>query len=370
MTSSHPVDYSRFCHREAVSLEKAGYEVSLIGLRSDSSVRVPPGLTLIPVEERHGLAKRKTISCIRQLALAQDAAVYHCFDPWTLDVALSISRCRPQVKVVYDSTELYPEYYAERGDLPLLMRCILAGRVRRLEAEAARRADAIIETNSTRARRFTARNREPVLVPNYPSVDAVPRPKPERQPLIAYTGLVSKHRGFDKLLAAFAQVAQEFPQARIRVAGSFDPRSDIRRWTESFIKDQRLAERVEFLGWLPYQQMLQAVSGCLAGVILLQPGRTNDFTGQPNKLFEFMVSGLAVVASRFPEIAPVVEETCCGWLVDPADVTSIAGVLRQVLSNAQESVRRGDEGRRAVLERYNWTQAEKNLLSLYEKLCR
>ncbi|MEO0082727.1 MAG: glycosyltransferase family 4 protein [candidate division WOR-3 bacterium] len=368
MTSSHPVDYSRFFHREAVSLARAGYDVSLIGLESGSKQRPRKGVSVFAVPRLRGIAKSRTLALIRRLAEEQAAAVYHCLDPWTLELGLTIARRHPGTRIVYDSTELYPAVYAERDDLLAPVRWLLALRVKYLEREALRRADAIIETNATRARRFADQGREPVLVPNYPALDSVPEPATRRKPWLAYTGMVTRHRGFDKLLEAFAKVVAEFPDARLRVVGNFDPHSDIERWAKSFVAQTGIAGQVEFLGWLPYEQMFLTIRESSVGIILLQPGRTNDYTGQPNKLFEFMAMGIPVVASDFPEIAAVVRSAGCGWLVDPTNVNKIAHVLRAVLGSPERAQAAGRAGRQAVLERYNWAEAEKNLVGLYRCL--
>ncbi len=370
MTSSHPVDYSRFYHREAASLAKAGYVVNLVGLKPTSSVSPSGGISLFATEERRGLAKLRTLAEIYRVALRLKASVYHCFDPWTLAVALVLARRSPHIKVIYDSTELYPSYYAERKDIPLILRRFLACFVRQLEQVAVRRIDGVIETNLTRAQRFRKYGREVTLVPNFPLTQSLSTFVAQREPVIAYTGLVSRERGFDKLLVAFARLAHGFPDLRLRIVGDFDPRGNLAQWSAAFIKKHNLNTKVELLGWLPYEQMLRAISKCLVGVILLQPGRTNDYTGQPNKLFEFMACGLAVVASNFPEIAPVIGEAGCGWLVDPTNISSITQALRTALANPECCQAKGFAGREAVLNRYNWSQAEANLLNLYQKLAR
>ncbi len=368
LTSSHPVDYSRFLDREAVSLAHAGYHVTMVGLKQTGPKALPAGIRVIAVPENRGLGKLKTLRRLAQVAIAEKADLYHCYDPWSLAVGLWIRKARPGVLLVYDSTEHFPRAFLERDDLPGPVRAAGYALVRYLEDCAVRRAHGIIETNPTRARRFLVRGRKPVLVPNYPRLNLISGMGGRRKPWFAYTGLVSFHRGFDKLLQAFAQVAKRFPDARVRVAGSFDPRTDIKEWTRSYLRQMEIEKQVEFLGWLPYEQMFSALQPCSAGMILLQPLRWNDYTGQPNKLFEFMAMELAVIASDFPEMSRVISKTGCGWLVDPTDPKSIVRTLEQVLMNPAECRARGLRGREAAVERYNWSSAERALLALYEKV--
>ncbi|WP_243669690.1 glycosyltransferase [Methanoculleus chikugoensis] len=92
------------------------------------------------------------------------------------------------------------------------------------------------------------------------------------------------------------------------------------------------------------------------GLLVFQPDYYNAYIGLPNKLFDYMLCGLPVVASDFPEIRKVVAETECGVLVDPTDPPdAIAEAITYLLEHPDAARRMGGEnGRKAVLERYNW----------------
>jgi glycosyltransferase involved in cell wall biosynthesis len=218
--------------------------------------------------------------------------------------------------------------------------------------------------------RFKKQGCTPVLVPNYPPLDMLAEPMAERKQWFAWTGLVSRPRGFDRLLEALVPVASRFPEVRLRVIGEFDPRDDIEARSRKFIQAHGIETNVEFLGSLSYTAMFDALRPCLSGLILFQPERGNDYTGQPNKLFEFMGSGLAVIASDFPEIGPVVREAGSGWLVDPRSPDAIAAALTSALTDPNGCRDKGEAGRRAVVKRYHWGIAERALLDLYARLGR
>ncbi len=366
MTTSHPVRYSRFFDREAVSLARAGYDVRLIGMGTQDETQSESGVKLISFARR---TKPRMIAEVAMVAEQESCDVYQCLDPWTLRAGLRFKR-RRGTKLVYESSEWFPRMRLDRKDQPLPVRWLGWLAVTRLESAAGRSADAIIETNQTRAGRFLRRGRTPVLVPNYPPLTMLPEPSPERKPWLAWTGLVSRPRGFDRLLSAMVPVARRFPEVRLRVIGGFDPRDDMESWARGFIRAQGIEANVEFLGSLPYQAMFEALRPCLAGLILFQPERGNDYTGQPNKLFEFMGSGLAVIASDFPEIAPAVLDAGSGWLVDPRSPDAIAGAMSAALTDPTACRARGEAGRRSVVERYHWGIAERALLDLYARLRR
>ena len=54
--------------------------------------------------------------------------------------------------------------------------------------------------------------------------------------------------------------------------------------------------------------------------------------------------------------------------VDPADVDAIAKTIQDVLSDQQAALKMGENGRAAVLNKYNWGIEEEKLFALYKKL--
>jgi glycosyltransferase involved in cell wall biosynthesis len=354
-----------------MSLARAGCRVTLVGLNRTATDSLPPDLGYVRVEPRKGIRKPGTVRDMFRAARELRAGVYECFDPWALAVGLMLKRGWPDARVVYEATESYPRIQLQRRDIPFPLRWISYVLVRFLENEAVRHADRLIDTTRTRARRFARLGRRVTVVANLPPLDFVPETGPERKPWVVCTGLICRHRGFDILLRAFALVAPKLPDARLRILGRFAPGEGLEDWSRDFLRQTGLESRVDFLGWIPtYQGMFKELASCSVGAILFQPYWWNDYSNLPDKLFDFMATGLAVIASRFPEMGRVVDETGCGWLVDPTDPVRVADAMEQALANPSECRARGEAGRKAVLARYHWGIAEKALLDLYAGLAR
>jgi glycosyltransferase involved in cell wall biosynthesis len=371
LTSAQLVDDSRFLHREAASLARAGYEVTLVGLKRTPEQDEVPGVNIITVPKGRGIRKPDTLRGIYAAARRCRARTYQCFDPWALAIGLLIKRCRPGVRVVYEATESYPRIQLERRDRSILLRWPSYMAVRLLEHLAVRRADWIIDTSPTRARRFARHGRRVSIVGNLPPKEFAQQNGQERKPWIISTGLITRHRGFDVLLKAFALVAPKLPEVRLRVSGRFAPGEGLEAWSRDFLKQKGLESRVDFLGWITaYRGMFAELRSCSVGVLLFQPDWWNDYTNLPNKLFDFMATGLGVIASRFPDMGRVVEQTGCGWLVDPADPVAVAKALEHAFEHPEECRARGEAGRRAVLGGCNWETAERVLLEIHDRLSR
>ena len=79
-----------------------------------------------------------------------------------------------------------------------------------------------------------------------------------------------------------------------------------------------------------------------------------------------MLMSLPVVASNFPLYRDVVEIHRCGLTVDPARPQEIARALVYLIEHPHEARQMGANGRRAVLETYNWEKESQKLLQIYD----
>jgi len=75
-----------------------------------------------------------------------------------------------------------------------------------------------------------------------------------------------------------------------------------------------------------------------------------------------------VLASDFPVYRKFVESAGCGFLVDPTDPASIAEKILWLIRNPQQAKQMGENGRRAVVDRYNWEREARSLVATYEEL--
>ncbi|MHB8174458.1 MAG: glycosyltransferase, partial [Nitrospirota bacterium] len=86
------------------------------------------------------------------------------------------------------------------------------------------------------------------------------------------------------------------------------------------------------------------------------------------KLFEYMMAGLPVLGSNFINLERIIMENECGLTVDPTDPARIAEKIMYLANNPEISRKMGENGVKAVMERYNWEKEEEKLLALYHKI--
>jgi glycosyltransferase involved in cell wall biosynthesis len=82
--------------------------------------------------------------------------------------------------------------------------------------------------------------------------------------------------------------------------------------------------------------------------------RLADFHFSPLKLFEYMAVGKPLVASRYPDIASVVEDGAAGLLIEPGDVRELSAAIQRLLRDPELAARLGARARRTVAAAHTW----------------
>lgn len=97
-----------------------------------------------------------------------------------------------------------------------------------------------------------------------------------------------------------------------------------------------------------------------AGIVTFLPS-PNHTDAQPNKMFEYMSSGIPIITSDFPLWREIVEGNHCGICVNPLDPIEIANAINYIIRNVDSAELMGINGQRAIKEKYNWEVEEEKL---------
>ncbi len=86
------------------------------------------------------------------------------------------------------------------------------------------------------------------------------------------------------------------------------------------------------------------------------------------KIFESMEAGLPLICSDVPVYRKIWEEYKFGMLVDPTNPDQIADAINYLTQNKEEAYKMGQEGRRAVIEKYNFDVVSKEYVDIINSL--
>ena len=129
-----------------------------------------------------------------------------------------------------------------------------------------------------------------------------------------------------------------------------------------------VADRVRFLPAVTPDRLVGAMGGYAIGIVPYLPTSLNNYLCTPNKLFEYLMGGLAVVASDLPELRRVVAGEGLGLLYAPGDPTDLARAIRTLLADPARLEVARVAARRAAEGRYNWAAQAVGLRQLYAGL--
>lgn len=360
LTSAHTRLDTRIFLKQCRSLAAAGYQVSLV-VADGLGDEVRDDVRIVDTGKSRGRGDRMLRATRRVLkrALEIDADVYHLHDPELLPIALTLKRRGKSV--IFDSHEDLPGQILTKPYIWAGLRPPISGAVSFFERFACGRVDAVVAATPAIRDKFLGKNIHALDINNFPLLGeleaSVPWDAKEKE--VCYVGGIAIIRGIHEVIAAMALSKSG---ARLNLAGEF-PKGNVKAEVEA----KPGWSKVNELGFLSREQVRAVLGRSLAGLVTFLPA-PNHIDAQPNKMFEYMSAGLPVIASNFPLWRDIIEGNDCGICVDPQDVSAIAEAIDHLVENPEIARRKGENGRRAVHERYNWGAEEGKLLALYAKL--
>lgn len=288
------------------------------------------------------------------LSYPSDVVVAH--DLPMLGVARIVAS-RFGAKLVYDNHELYAEQeFTEREKARWI----------EIERRHIGAADLIIAVNQSIANELQARYR--VTVPQV--VLNAERPyqsRPDRSllrdrlslPSTSIIGLfqggLSEGRNLGTLVEAMALL--DVPDFHLVFLGDGQMAVSLKRRADA----SGVSDRVHFMPAVPQSELLAHSAAADFGIIPYQPVCLNTYYCTPNKLFEFIASGLPILASDLPELRRFIVGHDIGIVADLSNPACAARGLSQMAADAagrkrlaaqvilaQESISWSIEGSRLV----------------------
>ncbi|MDD5468638.1 MAG: glycosyltransferase family 4 protein, partial [Anaerolineales bacterium] len=124
---------------------------------------------------------------------------------------------------------------------------------------------------------------------------------------------------------------------------------------------------VRFLPPLAKQDMAPALAAADACLAILKPVPLYA-TVYPNKVFDYMAAGKAVILAIPGVIRQVVEEAGAGIAIPPGDATALADAVRRLAGDAELTRRMGERGRACVEARFNRVDLAERFRNVVEEM--
>lgn len=279
------------------------------------------------------------------------------------------------IPVVLDMAENYPammrglwEAGVQRATDSLVRNPRAAAAVERWVLARVDHVLVVVEESRERLRALGVREDRITVVSNTPSLarlrELAPRVHTDGAPIeLIYLGLLEAPRGIGVLIDAVARAHQAGVDLRLTILGDGRERRNFEERARRLKLDGRT---VQFLGRVPYADAVRRLQSADVGVV---PHAANESwnTTIPNKLFDYMAGGLAVLTSSAKPAARVVRDTNAGLVFEDGAVGDCAAAIRSLASSSFRA-QCGANGRHAVLRRFNWEHDAARMLSAVDRV--
>lgn len=362
LTSVHPRYDTRIFLKECQSLANNGYDVSLV-VADGKGDEIKNGVNICDVGKLSGRINRifKTTKNVYQKALELDSYIYHLHDPELIPIGLKL--LKKGKKVIFDAHEDLPKQTLSKDYLKPWQAKILAVILRSYERYALSKVSGVVSATPFICQKFKKINSNSIDINNYPILGELGDIKgavdwKQKKKQVCYVGGITGIRGILQVIEALGL----YDNVELKLVGEF---------TEQHIKEQAVKtkgwQHVYECGFLDRSAVKHVMRDSIAGIVTFLPA-PNHIDAQPNKMFEYMSAGLPIITSNFPLWREIVEGNYCGICIDPEQPKEIAGAIEYLVEHPEKALKMGENGKKAVFEKYNWTIEERKLLAFYEEI--
>ena len=177
---------------------------------------------------------------------------------------------------------------------------------------------------------------------------------PDDEILFIYQGILGPGRGIDILLDVFAKVDR---RKHIVFMGYGE-------WEDSIKAHERMYPNIHFHDAVSPEEVRRYTSSADVGICLIENICLSYYLSLPNKAFEYIMSGLPLIVSDFPEMRRVVDDGTCGWkvAVDRGPLLSLVTAMSwdDIIDKRNNTLK--------YRQTIGWHQEEMVLLPIYRNL--
>jgi len=361
VTCGHRPDDERIYEREIKTLLKAGYKITYFTRWKGDSYLSEESLWHRNYSQKD-LSVKDYIQGILKDFKVLIPSVVHIHEFELLPLAKKAKKLY-NTKIIYDVHEANIELWDTFSSKPKVLKQVINKTLNQYEKRFLKMVDFVITTTPGLVNRYEKWGVKSQFVPNYPIT--FPRgSKKSEIPTIIYHGQISLERGLEDLINALPPLVKKELLFRVEIYGSERVFGTVDKLNE-MNNELNLMDVVKIYNQLPHSEILKILSKAHIAII---PFRDYPMfrIAIPVKMFEAMWARCAIISSDLALVREYGEEFI--ELYPPGDIDALSRAIEEILVNDEKRRRMGEEGSRAVKEKYNWKNVEPVLLDVYSQV--
>jgi glycosyltransferase involved in cell wall biosynthesis len=133
------------------------------------------------------------------------------------------------------------------------------------------------------------------------------------------------------------------------------------------VREKELADRITLIPKVPPEVLRSITRRADLGLSLDKPTNINHIYGLPNKIFDYLHSGVPVLVSRLVELKKIVDQYQVGDYIDNHDPAHIAARI-EAISSDPARLKTWKNNTTKVIEELNWEKEGRIVVEIFEQV--
>lgn len=394
LVAHHPFLDARIFKKEAKSLLKKGYEVTLVVPKKNGYLYdidgkpfterylkptfMHEGIKIVTYEDSRESVKQMISNLesrghgsfnnmLTKVGLAQKADIYHAHEFLSFYSGIGIKRelgaAGKSVKLIYDSHELTPDPLEKRD--PAKKKAL-----QRMLDLMVQEVDYIITVSEAIKAWYLKKNpglkievivNSPPLSKNYKVKDAK-----KKGMTACHEGAITSKKGNLELLLAITRICARDMDFKFKIIGG------MRHEERLFLPDD-LSKRIMTTGWVDYHAIPEQMNNVDVGWLHFKTKNSlNCSYAMPNKFFSYLNNGVPIIVNKCYEMARFIRKHKCGIVIDKDNPTAedYAKAILFLNEHREKWLSMSKQARTIMMKKYSWEHMEKRLYNVYKRMYR
>ncbi|MFA8343008.1 MAG: glycosyltransferase [Rhodothermaceae bacterium] len=282
--------------------------------------------------------------------MKQKSDIYFASDLYSLPFCTIAAKLKRK-KVFYDSREVYTEIPA------LNSKKFVKRLVKIIEGHYIKKCDYIVTTgrmdsdyieNLYNLPKTDVLRNLPLPVENITPVDYKTKFKNYNGgKIILYQGIIVLGRGIE----TYFDVVKKYDKCYLVLLGGGEDGG----YYEKMAAEMGIEDKVHFAGKVPQNELLNYTAGADIGLSLIDNISKNNYYALPNKLFEYIMAGIPVIASDMPQMKKIVDKFNVGKVVPEGAADELIEIIEK-WNDDKEDYNSAVKSCKPASEELNWNK--------------